>query len=236
MIEVNLLPGGRKGSSGGLSFNLGAIRDMLPGGGGRGAAGGSAADPYQIFFAIAAAVAIGYMGYSFMALRSETEELQVQLEAAVQDSIRNAAIIQRTNELRARADSIQQRVAIIQEIDAHRYTWPHILDEVAAAVPDFTWLREVLYSGENPLQVRVTGRAGSIFAITNFMRRLEASRFFRGVQTETIQQQPSELNPEDMVYMFELLMTYESPPLEELETVPLFDDGTVQAQTIGTGS
>lgn len=238
MIEVNLLPGGKKGSSSGFTFSLDGLRDMLPGGGGGGggAGGGAGTDPYQIFFAIAAAVAIGYMGYSFMSLRSETEELQVQLETAVQDSIRNAAIIQRTNELRARADSIQQRVAIIQEIDAHRYTWPHVLDEVAAAVPDFTWLREVLYSGENPLQIRVTGRAGSIFAITNFMRRLEASRFFRQVDPETIQQQPSELNPEDMVYMFELIMTYESPALDELETVPLFDDGTVQAQTAGTGS
>lgn len=236
MIEVNLLPGGKKGSSRGFSFSLDGLRDMLPGGGGGGGGGGSATDPYQVFFAIAAAAAIGYMGYSFMSLRSETEELQVQLETAVQDSIRNAAIIQRTNELRARADSIQQRVAIIQEIDAHRYTWSHVLDEVAAAVPDFTWLREVLYSGDNPLRVRVTGRAGSIFAITNFMRRLEASRFFRQVDPETIQQQPSELNPDDMVYMFELIMTYESPPLDELETVPLFDDGTVQAQTAGAGN
>lgn len=237
MIEVNLLPGGKKGSSSGFAFSLDGLRDMLPGGGGGGGGGGgSATDPYQVFFAIAAAVAIGYMGYSFMSLRSETEELQVQLETAVQDSIRNAAIIQRTNELRARADSIQQRVAIIQEIDSHRYTWSHVMDEVAAAVPEFTWLREVLYSGENPLRVRVTGRAGSIFAITRFMRRLEASRFFRQVDPETIQQQPSELNPEDMVYMFELIMTYESPALDELETVPLFDDGTVPPQTTGTGS
>ena len=236
MIEVNLLPGGRKGSGGGFTFSLEGLRDMLPGGGGGGGGAASAADPYQIFFAVAAAIALGYMGFSFMSLRSETEELQVRLEEEVQDSIRNAAIIERTNQLRARADSIQQRVAIIQEIDAHRYTWPHVLDEVAAAVPDFTWLREVLYAGENPLQVRVTGRAGSIFAITNFMRRLEASRFFRGVQTETIQQQASEENPDDMVYMFELLMTYESPSMDELETVPLFEDGTVQAQNAGAGS
>lgn len=233
MIEVNLLPGGKKGSAGGFSFNLDALKKLGRRGGGGGA---PAADPYQMFFAAAAAIAIGYMAYSFMSLRSETEDLQVQLETAVQDSIRNAAIIQRTNELRARADSIQQRVAIIQEIDAHRFTWPHILDEVAAAVPDYTWLREVLYSGENPLQVRVTGRAGSIFAITQFMRRLEASRFLRSVQPETIQQIASEASPQDLVYMFELLMIYESPGIDELETVPLFEDGTVQAQTTGPGN
>ena len=97
--------------------------------------------------------------------------------------------------------------------------WSHLLDEVALAVPDFTWLRELLYRGENPLQVTVTGRAGSIFAITNFMRRLEASRFLRTVSPQTIQQVPSEENPNDLVYMFELAVTHEPPPIEELETV-----------------
>lgn len=235
MIEVNLLPGGKKGSSGGFSFNLDALRDMLPGGEG-GGGGAPAADPYQVFFAVALSVMIGYMGYFYWNLNSQEEELTVQIDQAVQDSSRNAAIIQRTQELQARADSIQQRVAIIQEIDADRYTWPHVLDEIAAAVPDYTWLREVLYSGDDPLQIRVTGRAASIYAITNFMRRLENSRFLRDVNPEDMVQQPSEQNPEDLVYMFELVMMYESPALDELETVPLFEDGTVQAQNAGPGS
>jgi Tfp pilus assembly protein PilN len=231
VIEVNLLPGGQKGSSGGFSFNLDGLKKLRRGGGGP-----SNRDPYQAFFAAAAAIAIGYAGFGFFSLRAETEELQVRLEEAVTDSIENAAIIARTNELRARGDSIQERVGIIQEIDAYRYTWPHLLDEVASAVPDFTWLSEVLYAGEDPLQVRVSGRAGSIFAITNFMRRLEASRFLRAVSTETIQQRASEENPEDLVYMFELLMTYESPAFDELETVPLFDGAMSQTQTAVPGS
>ena len=94
MIEVNLLPGGKKGSAGGFSFNFDAIKNLGRRSGGGG--GGGGVDPYQGFFAVAAALAIGYMGFSFMSLRSQAEELNVQLEAAVQDSVRNAAIIQRT--------------------------------------------------------------------------------------------------------------------------------------------
>ena len=82
----------------------------------------------------------------------------------------------------------------------------------------------------------MSGRAGSIFAITTFMRRLEASRFLRAVRTETIQQVPSEANPEDLVYLFEVTMTYESPGIDELETVPLFNDGAAQAQTAAPGN
>lgn len=235
MIEVNLLPGGRKGGRGGSPFAgiAGALGGLTNRGGG---GGGSSVDPYSAFFALAAAVTLGYMGWAFLGVRAEAENLEVQLEAAVNDSIRNAAIIERTRQLEARGDSIEERVAIIQEIDAGRYVWPHLLDEVAAAVPDFLWLREVLYQSDNPLTVRVTGRAGSLFAITRYMRRLEASRFLRGVSPETMQQVPSEANPEDLVYMFELVMTYESPGIDELETVPLFDDAVTQAQTAESGN
>lgn len=234
MIEVNLLPGGKKSGGGGVSFGsiVSTLKNLRSGGGG----GASDFDPYMGFFAGAAIIGLGFMGMSFLSIRSETEELGVQLAEAVQDSVRNAAIIQRTNELQARGDSIQERVAIIQEIDAGRYTWPHLLDEVAAAVPDFTWLREVIYQSDGPLVARVSGRAGSIFAITSFMRRLEASRFLRSVNTESIQQVPSEENPEDLVYSFEIVMTYDSPTIDELETVPLFDDETAQAQTAGPGN
>lgn len=233
MIEVNLLPGGKKkGGGGGFSFgDLVASVKNLRGGGG----GASSVDPYQGFFALAAMIALGVMGYGFMSLRSETEELNVQLDVAVQDSIQNAGVIRQINQLQAQGDSIEARVAVIQEIDRYRYTWPHLLDEIAAAVPDYTWLREVLYQSEGPV-VRIVGRAGSIFAITNFMNRLEASRFLRGVTPETIQEVASEANAADLVYLFELTLSYDQPPIEELETVPLFDSEMSQAQSVGTGN
>jgi Tfp pilus assembly protein PilN len=234
VIEVNLLPGGKKKSGGGgFSFAavLDSVKNLRSGGGG----GGAGIDPYQGFFAVAAAIALGYMGFSFMSLRSQTEELGVQTEVAVQDSVANASVIRQINQLQAQGDSIEARVAVIQQIDRGRYVWAHLLDEIATAVPDYTWLREVLYAGDGP-QVRVIGRAGSIFAITNFMNRLEGSRFLRSVSPETIQEVPSEANPEDLVYLFELSVTYDQPPLEELETVPLFDDAMSQAQTVGTGN
>jgi Tfp pilus assembly protein PilN len=235
VIEVNLLPGGKKKSGGGgfsLAAVLSSVKNIRGGGGGGGA---SSIDPYQGFFAVAAAIALGYMGFTFMSLRGATEELGVQLEVSIQDSVQNASVIRTINQLQAQGDSIEARVAVIQEIDRHRYVWAHLLDEIATAVPDYTWLREILYSGDGP-QVRIVGRAGSIFAITNFMNRLEGSRFLRSVSPETIQEVPSEANPQDLVYLFELSVTYDQPPLEELETVPLFDDAMSQAQTVGTGN
>jgi Tfp pilus assembly protein PilN len=235
VIQVNLLPGGKKGSGGGGNPFAGLVdglKNLRSGGGG---GGGGSVDAYQGFFAGAAIIALGYMGFAFMSLRSETEELSVALDVAIQDSIQNASVISQINQLQALGDSIEARVAVIQEIDRGRYIWPHLLDEVASAVPDYTWLREVLYQGDGPT-VRVIGRAGSIFAITNFMNRLEASRFLRSVNPETIQEVPSEGNPNDLVFLFELTLTYDQPSIDELETVPLFEDGMAQAQNAGPGN
>jgi Tfp pilus assembly protein PilN len=183
------------------------------------------------FFAVAAAIAIGYVGYTFMGVRGDREELEVRLEQERQDSLRFAVLIEQTNELTARRDLLAQRVEIIQQIDAARYTWPHVLDEIASAVPEYLWLREVVYQSENPLTIRIAGRAGSTFAVTNFMRRLEASRFLRGAEIQSMQLQPSEANQADLVQVFELTVVFESPPIEELETIPLFDNQAAAAQS-----
>lgn len=218
MIEVNLLPGGKKGSARSFKFSM------------PGLGGAKLPDRYALFFVGAAIAALGYMGYAYLGATGASEEMEAQIAEALQDSARYSDQIARANELVARGDSIAQRVAIIQEIDVDRYVWPHLLDEVARAVPDYTWLREILYTGQDPLEVRINGRAGSIPAIAEFVSRLEASPFLRLVHPEFTQQAPAENNPYDIIYTFALVATYESPPLDEVETVPLFDDATGQQQ------
>lgn len=234
MIEVNLLPGGQKGRSGG-GFSLAGVVDSLKNLRGSGGGSGSSFDPYMGFAIAALVISLGYMGVRWLGVSGQAEELSVQLQQALADSTENAGIIQRTNELQARGDSIQERVQIIQAIDAERYVWPHLMDEIAAAVPDFTWLTEILYQSEDPLVVRIGGRAGSIFAITRFMRRLESSPFLRSVANGPISEAASEANPEDLVFLFELTLVYEPPPIDQLQTVPLFNDGSAQALTATPG-
>lgn len=233
MIEVNLLPGGKKRSSKGRGISLKGF--SLPSFGKGGGGGFSMpGDPYQLGAAAAGIVSLAVIAWLFLGVRSDREEIQVAVDAAVQDSVRFADLIQRTNQLTARRDSIGQRVAIIQEIDQGRYVWPHILDEVARALPDYVWLHEMTQVQQDPLQIRVSGRAGSNFSITNFMRNLEASSFLRGVTIERSEQEASDQDPKEIVYAFELVVTFEAPPLEELTTVPLFEGDVTGAQVAAT--
>jgi Tfp pilus assembly protein PilN len=212
VIEVNLLPGGRKRQSRKRSFALPTFSMKGPPG-----------DRWVQGALLVGVLAVGAMGYFWFSLQRSEEEIDVALEASVQDSARFADLIARTQRLQARRDSIVERVAVIQEIDQGRYIWPHIMDELARALPDYTWLTELAQVGSDPLRLTLRGRAGNNFAVTVFMDQLEASPYFRDVDLLSTQQAPQDIEGggRQVVYAFDLQLTFEQPPLESLETVPL---------------
>jgi Tfp pilus assembly protein PilN len=214
MIEINLLPGGGKkrgkkgGGGGGLKLSLPNI-------------GGLATDGYIIAAVVSVLGVFGTLGWWYMGLSARQEEVQVALADAVQDSANYADLIDRNATLAARRDSIAQKVDIIQEIDAGRYVWPHLLDELARALPDYTWLTQVIQvSVGDVLQFQVRGRSGSNLALTTFMGQLQDSPFISSVvlvQTEQVLESTGQV-----VYSFQLDCEYVSPPMDMIETIPLF--------------
>jgi Tfp pilus assembly protein PilN len=172
------------------------------------------------------AIVVGFLYWSMSLLQ---EELTVAVEEARADSARYEDLITQNQALTARQDSVAQRVRIIQEIDGDRYTWPHIMDEVAKAIPDYTWLTELVQtaSGEE-IMFRIQGQAGNPFALAQFMENLEASLFIRNVDLLSSQQDVvrTGTGTQRVVNGFELEASFERPPVELLETVPLFEEET----------
>lgn len=218
MIEVNLLPGGKKRQARrGVSFSLPKF------GGGGGGGGLAQADRFMLGAVAVMVLALGFIVWRYLGVSGDREEVSVALEEAVQDSTRFADLIARTNELTARRDSIAQKVSIIQQIDQDRYTWPHVMDEVARALPDYTWLTGITQVTDQPLSMRIEGRAGNNFALTVFMEQLEASPFLEGVRLLGSQQGVEESGDgRQVVTQFQLEAGYAQPPMEFLQTVPLF--------------
>ena len=215
MIEVNLLPGGKKkraSKRGGGGF---LKKLSLP------ALGSLSLDVYTIASVVVVAGVLGVLGWWYMGLSSRQDDVQVELADALQDSANYADLIARNATLAARRDSIAQKVAMIQQIDADRYVWAHLLDEVARALPDFTWLTQVIQVAvADVIDFQVRGLAGNNNAMTAYLRRLEESPFIRNVQlvqAESVLQQSGEI-----VVQFQFDCVYSRPPMDFLETVPLF--------------
>ncbi len=92
-------------------------------------------------------------------------------------------------EVRVR-DSLLAQIGTIAAVDQDRYVWSHILDEVASAVPDFTWLTDLsaipaVVSDDStaaPVSLRIVGLTNDLQNYTAFLRRLAASPWLTNVQ------------------------------------------------------
>ncbi|MEN8374662.1 MAG: PilN domain-containing protein [Gemmatimonadota bacterium] len=172
--------------------------------------------------AVAAAwiVAPLMLGWMFFGARGQRADLGVAIEEARQDSARFAQVIESNATLKARQDSIAEKLEIIQQIDAGRYVWPHVLDEVARALPEYTWLTDVTQTAGGPLPTfRLEGRTGTTFALTSFLQSLEGSPFVRDVRFESTEQV---FEDERRLYEFTIAARYEEPASDLIETVPVF--------------
>ncbi|MGH7503605.1 MAG: PilN domain-containing protein [Longimicrobiales bacterium] len=162
-------------------------------------------------------------GWLFLGAKNEITDLGVAIEGARMDSIRYAEMRRMNEVLLARQDSIAQKLAIIQEIDAGRYSWVHIMDEVARALPPYTWLIQVVTRPvdttlDSP-HFQIEGRAGNTLALTAFMEELEASPFIRSIRLVTTDQVK---DGEHTIYSFVLDGQFQHPPADMIETVSLF--------------
>jgi Tfp pilus assembly protein PilN len=212
LIEVNLVPGAtRRPSRRRAALKLPSFK----GGFGK-------LDPYLAAAIAAWIVCPALVGFMFFSTQQKKAEVALDLEKARQDSVHYALTIKANERLRARRDSIADKLQLIQDIDANRYVWAHVLDEVARALPDHTWL---MYINEVPDTVallphfEVNGRTGNTFALTEFMKDLEGSPFVHNVQlvtTTMVKDQGKE------VHSFSLQADYEVPPADAIQTVPIF--------------
>jgi Tfp pilus assembly protein PilN len=225
MIEINLLPGARKkkSSSGGASVNIGAILEQLR---------GRFKDPWLLMAVAGVAIGLAATGFMWWSQNAKTTELAERERVAVQDSTRYAAVITERAAAEAQRDSILRQIAVISAIDGDRFVWPHIMDEVARALPTYTWLRQVQQtnsteaaapeavaaSGPPVINIRVMAYTVDLQAVTIYMKNLEASPFLQNV---TLSLSESATVQGKDVHQFQLDLQYQKPDSTAVRRVPL---------------
>ena len=168
MIEINLLPGARKAKrSRSMNFD---VRALL------GDFSERVRDPWMLTAVFGVIIGLGATGFMFWRTNSRATELADQLQTAVQDSTRYAAVIADRNNAEAQRDSVVRQIAIIRTIDRSSFVWPHVLDEVMRALPPYTWLMSLQQTSAVPAvspEVEA-GVSGASAGKTPSARRAEA--------------------------------------------------------------
>lgn len=188
MIEINLLPGAnRKAKGRGSGFSLAAVvGESQP------------RDPWMLGTVVSVIIAIAAVGWMYYAHDARAAELAGREEQALADSTRYAAVLRQRATVEARHDSVKRQLDVIKAIDADRFVWPHIMDEVSRALPPYTWIKTLAAAAPAPLpagvapdttqslrrdpaRFRLVGNTVDIQALTRFMKLLEASPFIQNV-------------------------------------------------------
>ena len=74
-------------------------------------------------------------------------QLTAHQDTAVRDSTRYANFLKERYRAQAVRDTLLRQVNIIRSLDEDRFVWPHIMDEVSRALPQYTWLTLLSFTG-----------------------------------------------------------------------------------------
>ena len=92
---------------------------------------------------------------------------------------------------KAAVDSLENRerelatlIAPIKQLNKNRFFIAHILDEVSARIPDFTWLTMV---NADSSSMDIKGVAASNLLVADFMNRLEESPYIHNVDLTVLE-------------------------------------------------
>jgi type IV pilus assembly protein PilN len=189
MIEINLLPGQKRKAAGGRKLRIPDVRAVIA----------NVTDPWLLGAIAAAVIAGGGNAVLYAVNSARASRLDSVLKGVRTEQRRFAAVVAQKHSAERVRDSLAAEMAIIRGIDADRYIWPHILDEITKALPAYTWVTNIQALAAPPqaapgapttaaadstgteLSVSIDGRTVDIEAYTTFLRQLAASPWLREV-------------------------------------------------------
>jgi Tfp pilus assembly protein PilN len=247
MIEINLLPGTKKkGRKGGTATSVSmpkfdfaawieSVRDRVR-------------EPWLIGAIATSVLVVGAIGALYVSQSARESTLEEALQKAVQDSTRFASVLKERETAEAKRDTVLRSLNLIRAIDDDRFVWPHVMDEVSRALPPYTWIVSLGFTGagqgqqavttvvaaaaepgkrrkavqttipRDSVRIRLVGNTVDIQALTRFMTQLESSPFLAQVQ---LAKSERAMDNGKEVTQFQLDMLYSRPDAAQVRRVPL---------------
>ncbi len=219
-ITINLLPGAKKRKAGGAGL---AMPDF-------GALAAQIKDPLLIGAVASWMVGLSVLGWVGYTQTSALHDLQPLLTRTQNEARNLSRVISEKGRQTALRDSLVSELDAIRGIDSDRFVWPHIMEEVSRALPEFTWIvaldavtvqDQLLDDGTMvaaPVQFSIDGRTSNIQSYTRFVTRLQDSPWFASVSTtgtNTI------IEAERTVRAFQITGTYQVADSAFIRTRPV---------------
>lgn len=227
MIEINLLPGQKRKTAAASRFRVPDFRAVLT----------NVKDPWLLGAITAGLVVIGGNGALYLVNTARLAHLDTVLRGVQAEKRRYDAVVAQKRQAERVRDSLAAEMAIIRGIDADRYIWPHLLDEITKALPAYTWITTIQATtgavtaatapatptaidttGGHEVRVSIDGRTVDIQAYTTFLRQLAASPWLADVMPTRA---TTVIEADRPVTEFNITVRYRQADSLYIRTVPL---------------
>jgi type IV pilus assembly protein PilN len=176
MIRINLLAAERERTKKKSTFQLG--------------------QKVTIICTLVMLVAVLTVGWRYLALNSESKQLDIDIANAQQEATRLHQIIQQVQEFEQRKAQLQQRVVLIEQLRKGQIGPVHMLDQISRSLPPMLWLTTLK---QEDTTITIDGRCTTLTALSDFVANLEATGYFKksveivSSTTEALPTPPGEL-------------------------------------------
>jgi len=121
-------------------------------------------------------LALLFMGWRYWTIGHESTQLDAEISAAQQETIRLHSVIQQVQQFEQRKAQLQQRVVLIEQLRKGQTGPVHMLDQISRALPSMLWLTELKQVGPD---VVIDGKCTTLTGLSEFVSNLEASGYFK---------------------------------------------------------
>jgi type IV pilus assembly protein PilN len=153
-------------------------------------------------------VAVLFVAWRFLTLRSESRQVDADIAAAQQETVRLHSILQQVQQFEQQRAQLQQRVTLIEQLRKGQSGPVHMLDQISRALPPMLWLIELKQSGTD---VVIDGRCVSLTALSDFVANLEASGYFKRSIEILSSQTEASAQPAGQVIRFSVKAQFQPP-------------------------
>jgi Tfp pilus assembly protein PilN len=112
------------------------------------------------------------LGAFFFFQKKAMDRENALLTTARQEKSQLQYVEKKLDEQRKARESLNQKITLIESLNAQRDLAPRLMDELSRRLPDWVWLTEIVYDAKG---IQIKGRALSNNLIADYISNLEAS-------------------------------------------------------------
>jgi type IV pilus assembly protein PilN len=161
-----------------------------------------------VFLAAALAISFGFLYIHYLQMDKEDKQVLAHIQKQKGEKARLEQLKQQVENFEKEKAVLQQRIAVIEELQRNRIGGQQLLDAIANTVSrtDTLWLTSVDRKGDS---LSINGSAGSIDAVANYITQLKRSGYFQQVEIKESHQDTT--NKAVQIFLFSLTAQFAPP-------------------------